>query len=186
MRPRALLRDRPWRPAVGVLHTARSHLRLYWAWRLVFVDADDDLIWTTVAGATTGVPFRGRLRSAGEVRRHLDVISRDVAGAVNAAVAAAGHRNLDRLIRATREATAALLRREQAIAAEIRRVDGRLAQPLVQAGLFDRRSLRRAEAQRRMAEDALAQADDYIASLERLRSPREGGHALLFLAALGR
>jgi hypothetical protein len=71
-----------------------------------------------------------------------------------------------RLAEDLRGATALLLSRDRAIEAAIHRDRARLALPLLQPGLFDRRSARSARAQERMADAALA------AIAERLGVPR--------------
>ena len=171
------------RPPAAILGTARGNVSLYWALRLQFVDEQDALVWDTVAAATAVRRLNGPV-SAREFRQRLDVTTRELAGGLACSAACSHAQHLDRLRHEIREATSGTLRRERAIAAHLRLTMGRLARPLVQAGLFDRRAIRRADAQRRLSEEALGRSADRISRLERLLSPREGERTLLFVAGI--
>ena len=87
------------------------------------------------------------------------------------------------LRRDVRAGTDALLERERAILERLSGGNARLAAPLLQAGLFDRRAVREAEAQRRVMEEAADSAEARIRALERQRDARAGGRTLVFAAA---
>jgi hypothetical protein len=58
--------------------------------------------------------------------------------------------------------------------------DARLARPLVQAALFDRRALRHAEAQRRLSDLAIERSTVRLDALQRLLPVRPGDRHLVF------
>jgi hypothetical protein len=80
--------------------------------------------------------------------------------------------------------TGLLIAREQSILNNLRLTEARLASPLLQPGLFDRRAARLAEAQARVTEAAATRARDRISALRRLAAAREGDRHLIFVAAL--
>ena len=56
----------------------------------------------------------------------------------------------------------------------------RLAAPLVQPGLFDRRALRDAEAQQRLDAAAVLVAAQRIVTLQQMLDPQTGGQRIVF------
>jgi hypothetical protein len=81
------------------------------------------------------------------------------------------------------DATSLFLARELAMEAALSRQQARLALSLLQPGLFDTHRLS-APSTRTSLADALTAVREHRAELERLRHPRDGERALLFLAAL--
>jgi len=71
-------------------------------------------------------------------------------------------------------------RRERAIAAAMRTRHARLSAPLLQPGLFDRRTDRAASAQSLLVEQALERSTARLASLDRLRRLRADDRSILF------
>jgi hypothetical protein len=91
---------------------------------------------------------------------------------------------LRRLLDALGPSAELLIARERAMLDNIWRTAARLASPLVQPGLFDRRIARLADAQARVVQAALTKAEKHIAALERLSRSREGERHLIFTAAI--
>jgi hypothetical protein len=88
---------------------------------------------------------------------------------------------LRRLRDDVRAAIGPLIAREEAMLQALHVRHGRLAAPLVQPGLFDRRALRDAEAQRRIATEAAATAAERLVALRRAMDPVTGGQHLVFV-----
>jgi hypothetical protein len=132
-----------------------------WALWLEFADADGQLIWETLAGAT-GVGLTAKLGGAATARALLDESWAPVGEIARACPAT--HEALVGL----RLAAALALRRESAIARAIKSRHGRMAADLIQRALFDRRAEREALAQRELADQALARCRTRVQALQRL------------------
>jgi superfamily II DNA or RNA helicase len=159
------------RPFVSTL--ARRRRRIYAAVRLTVVDALGLDLWHTVVGAD--IPWS------------IDALAD---GARKATLAVADSRSPlvqfhQTALRRVREdlgtATRPLIAREKAIRDGLHAHGARLAAPLVQPGLFDRRALRQRDAQARVAADAVATATARIEALRRLLQPAAGERQLIFM-----
>lgn len=168
-------------PVVSAL--GRHHATICWALRLLFVDPAGALVWQTIVAAVSDVDVPPA-RDVAALRRWLDNVQACAAIPLAAASVHAHDAQLARLRADLALAIPPLIARERAIEAAIRRHGGRLAAPLVQAGLFDRRTLRDAHAQRAIADEAAARAAGRIGCLQRLADPRAAGRQLLFAVAL--
>lgn len=148
------------RPIVCSLGRRRS--RAYAAVRLSFVDRSGLELWDTIVGArvclTTGEPVSFPTSLA----EFHALICR-------------------RLRDDLRTSIEPLIAREEAMVQSLQARHGRLASPLVQAGLFDRRALRDAEAQQRIADQAALAASERIVALRRLLDPATGAQRLVFV-----
>ena len=169
------------RPVLAVL--GRSRGRLVTAKRIAFVDACDCTVWDTLIGSSTshaGAPC-GRARDirawfearASQHGRELENAEDEITSLV-----------LGRLRMEIASWTAPSIAREEDIRNSLRRGDARLAASLVQPGLFDRRSVRCAEAQRRLAQAAAAASAERIDALRRLSDVRIGARRLAFAVVI--
>jgi len=148
------------RPVVSIV--GRS--RLIVATRATFLDESGAVLWDTLLGVDaplTSSPVRDALALA------LRTSTRHAA-------------LLDALTHDLQLETTLLVGREEAILDALQRGSGRLAAPLVQAGLFDQRALRDRDAQRRVIEEAARCALWRIATLRRLGNPVFGESQLVF------
>ena len=165
------------RPLVAIVK--RTPHRLIFGLRVTFTDDTDAIVWDTLIGAALDFA-RGPGASARDVRTWFEGLASRYAAGLEAAGATAHRRLLHSLERDIRAAAAALVARESAILGAIKNRGGRLAVPLVQPGLFDRRALRHADAQRYLAEEATRAAAERIAALRRAIDPRAGERRLVF------
>jgi superfamily II DNA or RNA helicase len=170
------------RPALGL---APSRNRVILALRLHFVDAHGAIVWDAIKGLSlaAGHPDDRRARTvrswfAGVVREHASTIA---AASIHAHAAELGA--LSREVGASIEP---LIHRERAIAERLTGANARMAAPLVQAGLFDRRALRDAQAQRQVMEAAAARAAARIEALQRMLAMTAGDRTLVFALAPSR
>jgi hypothetical protein len=166
------------RPLLAVVGRG-SRPETFLALRLSFVDVHGTPLWDTVAAVTFGSePVRSlRARAIrGQFGRNVSL-----RGLALAAGAVALH---DRVLRQVEAdvalAVAPLLQREQRLLDRLTVRSARLAAPLVQAGLFDRRALRDAAAQRRIATAAGVTAASRLARLRRLLHLSTGDRHLVF------
>jgi superfamily II DNA or RNA helicase len=168
----------PTRPLLAV--AGRSSWReIHLALRLSFVDDSGDAVWDTVAAVTFRAhAFRSSQGSAIRARFGREITMRSVSLA--AASTAIHERALSDLASDLALAVTPLLHRERRLLERLTARAARLAAPLVQAGLFDRRALRDAAAQRRIATAAAVTASARIARLERLLHPFGGNRHLVF------
>jgi hypothetical protein len=164
--PRARIGDRP---VISTLGRNRSHT--YAAIRLTFVDASGFDVWDTVVGAECAADAESFRRATASV------LAAPELAAFHDAV-------LRRLQDELRAATAPLIAREEGMLRTLQARGGRLAAPLVQPSLFDRRALRSADAQQRIAAEAAAAAARRIGTLRRAMDPVTGAHYLLFAVAV--
>jgi superfamily II DNA or RNA helicase len=172
--------DRDDRCAVTVVGRGRRELCL--ALRLTFVDASGAVVWTTVAGLFIRcVPPPNRTPDA--IRRWLDALLGEQSEVLASAARETHQATLDALRLDLREAVAPALARELAIVERIQRRSGQLAAPLLQPGLFDRRAMRNADAQRELLAEATTRARERARRLERLLDVRTGERHLTFAAA---
>jgi hypothetical protein len=170
------------RPVVTVLRRGCAR-RLLVALRLFFVDSTGAAVWETLAGIAIDSDEALDPLGAGRPRAWLEAVQQ--AGAIPlAAAAAALHDAALASVRADACAEAdAQLARERAILQRLARDQARLAAPVLQAGLFDRRALRERDAQRRLAGEAMARSRRRIVEIERQRTPAAGIRSLVFAAA---
>jgi superfamily II DNA or RNA helicase len=169
------------RPVVCSLGKGRS--RVYVAVCLGFVDASGVDLWDTVVGARLLVAGRSTTPAIcfEEFSSAMASLTADASANVAAAGLAEFHERLrSRLIDDLRGSVAPLIVREEAMLHALQSRRGRLASPLVQAGLFDRRALRGAEAQQRIVDEAAAAAAERVLALRRFMDPAAGMRRLVF------
>src|SRR5262249_23336346 len=153
---------------------------IYWAIRLLFVDAAGHVEWDTVVAATTLSAPQRPFHRAADLRAWLERVHQHLALPLAASAARAHDRECARVATEIARACERLAARDRAIVRMLRDRDGRLARPLVQAALFDRRALRDAEAQRRLSDLAIERATVRFNAVQRLLSVRPGDRHLLF------
>jgi superfamily II DNA or RNA helicase len=172
------------RPVLTLLSSPRRH-ELLLALRFLFVDATGATVWDTIQGvALANTACRDRRARA--VRRWFERSICDRALALAAASAVAHETGLTALRRDMRTAIAPVLVRERAMLERLTAGQARLAAPLIQPGLFDRRAIRDAEAQQRVAAEAAARAMERIGVLERQCDVHLGERSLVFAVSLSR
>lgn len=144
---------------------ARGRRRLpvsaIWALRVEVTDANGQLVWDTIAGAT------------GHWQAPLSESAADARALVEGSWAAvcewaAKHPALGDVLslESIRAAASLALTREVALSRSIERQRARLAAHLVQGGLFDRRAERVAQSQRDLVEQALSRCSERRTALE--------------------
>jgi len=159
--------------------------KLVLAVRLLFVDPTGAIVWDTINGfSLTSGTCTGR--SARARRNWFKDAMREAALPLAGASAFAHEAALTSLRRDMGSAIARLLIRERAMVDRVNAGGGRLAAPLLQPGLFDRRAARDADAQRRVAAEAAARADERIRALEQQRDVHLGERRLVFALAWSR
>jgi len=169
------------RPIVCVL--TRRRAQVYWCVRITFGDASGTVLWETLVAPTVsaaGVPHR----PAAAVRAWWAALQAAAGREFDAVAAAAQSALAEQQGQHVHEAVRRFIAREKAILRAVQASGGRLAAPLVQAGLFDRRALRDAEAQRRVAAATEAAARQEILRLQRMAEAGPGERRLLFVAAV--
>lgn len=85
-----------------------------------------------------------------------------------------------RLAEEIRDAVRPLIAREDAMLRWLQNRHARLAAPLLQPGLFDRRALRDAEAQQRLLAEAVVAAAQRVLTLQQMLDPQPGGQRIVF------
>ena len=153
--------EAPARPFVSVVR--RSTTRLLWTTECLVCNRDSFPVWSTLA--TLEASLRSFGQSRPEIVRTLDEIERhwqQVADAVGKKVLRSANEALAEILRVAAE-------REHAISAAIRLRHARIAADLVQPGLFDRRTERRAFSQSTMLEEALGRCQHRLDDLAKLR-----------------
>ncbi len=180
---RPVLAVLPLRPRMA--RFGRASAELWLALRLLFVDSTGAIVWDTVAGAALGCPWpAGR---ASRAIQHWFDRAIDGSAVPLAAASWAHHQKALLALRSElREAVAPLLARERAILEQVTLGHARLAAPLIQPGLFDRRAIRNAGAQRRIAEEAAAVARERLEQLACLAEPSAGERHLVFAVTRSR
>jgi superfamily II DNA or RNA helicase len=153
---------------------------VHWAIRLLFVDAGGNVVWDTVVAPAVHSRRPPSLRRTADLREWLACLHQDVALQLAAAAADAHDHACARMAIEVVAACERLLARERAILRMLRDRDARLARPLVQAALFDRRALRHAEAQRRLSDLAIERSTVRLDARQRLLSVRPGDRHLVF------
>jgi hypothetical protein len=153
---------------------------IYWAIRLLFVDADGNVVWDTIVAPAVRWRRPHSLKRAADLRAWLAHLHERLALQLAASTACAHERECARMAGEIRPAYERLSARERSILHMLRDRDARLARPLVQAALFDRRALRHAEAQRRLSDVALERSTARLNALQRLLSVRPGDRSLVF------
>lgn len=146
----ARCRRRPSRPAI-------------WALWVEVTDANGQLVWATLAGATGHWRSSAPVSAAG-ARALVDMSWTRVRDCI------ANDRTVREVLSldSIRAVASLALEREAALANEVERRRARLASRLVQGALFDRRAERDAQAQRELIEQALSRCRERRAALERL------------------
>lgn len=157
----------PRRPPLATSRRTGRSATACWVLRLCFVDADGAEIWQTVAALTERIGS-----DPGPVCPRHPIACAAAAAHVHAAL-------LERLKQETTTGTARLLARDRAIVIGLGAHGGRLAHPLLQPGIFDRRAIRLAEAQRRLLEEAVRRAEEASVRWRRLCDPAAGERQLL-------
>jgi superfamily II DNA or RNA helicase len=147
----------------------RGAYRSYLAVRLTFVDAGGWTLWDTVIGVAVNTAT-----AAGTSHAAVPTVL------IEQATSIITQQLRSELLRAI----ARLIAREEAMLYAMRTRSGRLAAPLVQPGLFDRRALRESDAQRRLATEVTSLAEERVVSLRRLLNARPAGHRLVFAAVV--
>lgn len=175
-------RHRPGPPA-AVLRCGRPG-SLYWAFALHFLDDGGAPLWHATV-AVSGHCNLDAARTRQHAKRLFTALTLASAPSIMRLVMETHAAHLARLAVELHAATGALASRDHAIDAAIRRERARLALPLLQPGLFDRRAARAAEAREHTVDAARAQIAERISALDLARCPREGERALVFLAAIG-
>lgn len=171
------------RPVLTLLPDKGTRLLL--AMRLLFVDSTGAIVWDTITGlALTSGRCNGR--SARVLRGWFRNSIHEAASSLADASTFAHEAALTSLRCDVHAAIAPLLVRERAMLDRLNIGGARLAAPLLQPGLFDRRAAREAEAQRRVAAEAAARSADRIRALEQQRNVLPGERRLLFALAWSR
>ncbi len=157
------------RPFVTCIRRTSSALMWLALW-LEYADCDGRLVWETIS-ALSGNHEWTRQGSRRQIRRLIDSswpqIQRD---------ARIHHQRVAHLVAQSLRMSMALgVARERAIARDITARHARMAADLLQPGLFDRRTERRAAAQREVVDQALAHCHDRLEELERGRSATAAG-----------
>jgi superfamily II DNA or RNA helicase len=198
----------PQGPVFAVLRQRARARRIYWAFRLIFTDDVGNVVWEAVRGADAPVgagcesvgagceSVRAGLPGLSEVegsrlvttrcalRQWIDALHQEHAAPLALAAIRVHTEELARLRDVLGPPTDLLIAREQSILNNLRLTEARLASPLLQPGLFDRRAARLADAQARVAEAAATRAHDRISALRRLADACEGDRHLIFAVAL--
>jgi hypothetical protein len=152
------------RPFGTVLH--RGGARGIWAFRVRITDAEDEDLWETLLGVTHAARSRQRQR-AGTSSAHFDMTSEQLLPLAAAHGAVLAQRVADTMQRPLTLA----VRREQAILAALGARQARLAAPLIQPALFDRRVERAGTAQQEVFDDVIARCRAHLARLSRMQQP---------------
>jgi hypothetical protein len=179
--------DAPGRPVLTLLSLPRrrpgwakaGRRELILALRLLFIDPTGAITWDTIKGLAFGDIGPGS-RHPVDIRRWFDCSIGERVAPLAAAASIAHEAALASLRRDVRASILPLLVRERAILERLNGGNARLAAPLLQPGLFDRRAVRDADAQRRVAAEAAARAEDRIRALERHCDLRAGERSLVF------
>jgi superfamily II DNA or RNA helicase len=180
---RPTLRRSSPRPVLSRLGEAPQEMLL--ALRFTFVDDEEVAAWETIAGAVFACGA-ARSHSPAEIRASFRRGVHDRSPAI-AARSAALHEEALAVLRADLTlAITPLLDREQRMLEQLAGRSARLAAALVQPGLFDKRALRDALAQRRIATAAQANATARVERLRRRLHVRSGDRHLVFALVRGR
>lgn len=153
---------------------------VHWAIRLLFVDADGNVAWDTIVAPAVQTRRSPSLTRTADLREWLAWLHQHLALQLAAASVGAHERECARVTVDAGPACERLSARERAILRMLRDRDARLARPLVQAALFDRRALRHAEAQRRLSDLAIERSTVRLDGLQRLLPVRPGDRHLVF------
>ncbi|MGH9347592.1 MAG: helicase-related protein, partial [Vicinamibacterales bacterium] len=167
------------RPVVTLIDRRARPPGLWLALRLLFVDSTGAIVWETLKGLSLDAA-RPSDRSSRRVRGCFDESVRANAHAIAGVSAFLHDATLATLRSELETAMSPLVAREQRILDQLGALHGRLAAPLLQLGLFDRRAARDLDALQRVAEEAAARARDRIHQLERRREAAAGERCLAF------
>jgi superfamily II DNA or RNA helicase len=171
------------RPPFAMLAPTRSSaVRLCWAVRLQFVDDRGGLVWHTILGIMASAGPGPHQRYRRELRKWLS--ERPICRTIDADLADVHAEAVLAFVRELQPVVQRLMNREQAIVDMLRQSKARLASPLLQPGLFDRRAARRAEAQARLESEIATRATARLDALRRVLQPRPGERQVVFIAAL--
>jgi superfamily II DNA/RNA helicase len=166
------------RPVVTVLRRGRrrSHDHSYWAFRVLFTDSENEVLWSSLLGVEAVTPT---VRAAEATR----ALVRTACAAIDQTVQDQ-HRGLFSAVRAMLEQCSELGRcRERDIAEELRRTRARLAG--LQRGLFDHRADRAVAAQSAILDEALERCASRLRDLERVAHLSVGSQELVFASTPG-
>ena len=136
----------------------------WWALWLECVDAEGQLVWDTLVGAS-GSHQSTRAGSAADLREFVERTWKQVRDHVSR-----DEHSLAGLARWLRTSVKVPLEREQAIARAIQEHHARMASRLLQGSLFDRQAEREATAQRELLRQALSRCRSRIEELHRRRT----------------
>ena len=165
------------RPAVTTIRRGRLSDRLcIWTYRIAFLNRAGHVVWSTVVGA--GATAEGVLTSADLIRALL--AGQDAAWR---ALQKSHHAALVHAATALERPRELAMRRERAIAGDLRRTRARLA--ALQPGLFDRRADSAAAAACAVLDSALGRCAAKLDDLSALDALTEGPRELVFAVALG-
>ncbi len=154
--------------------------------RFLFVDRTGAIVWDTIGGVALMSATSATSRSAYALRTWFANVVCDAASPLARGSILAHEAALTSLRRDVRAAIAPLLTRERAMLDRLTLRGARLAAPLLQPGLFDRRAVRDADAQRRVAAEAAARAAERIRTLEAQGELHPGERRLVFAVACSR
>jgi superfamily II DNA or RNA helicase len=176
--PRGTTPDRPF--AAIVRGRRRRAPRAYCVFRLEFVDGAGHPLWETLLALAAAPRAMPPARSAA-VRAWIEQAVRQLSGVV----AREQQAELARLGLACEALLATSAGRERAIMAAVAERHARMAAPLVQPGLFDRRAERLAAAQAAVRDEILDRCRQRLAALARAQAPSLGRRALAFAVLAG-
>jgi superfamily II DNA or RNA helicase len=173
---------RPGRPQ-GVAAALRGggDTSVHWAVRLMFVDAGGNVVWDTIVAPVVRSRRPPSFERPADLREWLARLHQHLAPQLAAAAADAHDCECARVAIEVAAACERLSARELAMVRMLRDRDARLARPLVQSALFDRRALRHAEAQRRLSDLAIERSTVRLDARQRLLSLRPGDRHLVFV-----
>ena len=161
------------RPFVSAFR--RSTTRLLWIAEVSACGSDDTPVWKAHVGVEMAAAGRGPMPA--------DVLSAlDAADDRLQAIRGELYRSAAEASLTVKRLATICAGREHAICSAIRVRHARIAADLLQPGLFDHRTERRATAQSRVLEEALAQCQDRLDELARVADVRIGPATLRFAA----
>ena len=151
-----------------------------WGSAIVVTDADGVPVWTTVIGLEQPSPMLSG-RTPRDLRNALATVNQSLDSAVECLAVRVRSRAQD-VMRAVMRTG---VEREHAIVAAVRLRHARVAADLLQPGLFDRRTERRAVSQSQVLEEALGRCHHRMEALERLSKLDNDPPMLRFAVLLG-
>jgi superfamily II DNA or RNA helicase len=169
-----------WRPAMTAIRRRRPATRCWWIFVHRLADPDGRVLWEQIVGLEAGTPGRAPAKPAA-VRL---LLAADHA-MVRRALVRARQTGVIALTGALDAGATLALDREQALMRRITSDGGRLAGPLLQPGLFDRRAERAAAAQAAIRDQAIVSCRARIRCLEAMGSPVSEACDLALAVAIG-